>query len=115
MLEWSYDESVAAPHIIEAVRQANDEGFHAVVLAAFCEPGQSRPHGRSPAIPVFGLEETTLAVALVLGNKFGILTEKPHKTAVKAQHVRKMGLDSRFAAVRARAGDGSGRNRQQRS
>jgi allantoin racemase len=100
VLESYYDESIAAPHIIEAVRQANDEGFHAVVLAAFCDPAIEAAREVS-SIPIFGLEETTLAVALLLGNTFGILTEKPHKTAVKAQHVRKMGLESRFAAVRS--------------
>jgi allantoin racemase len=39
-------------------------------------------------------------VALLLGNKFSILTEKKHKVSVKHQHVRKHGLESRFASVR---------------
>jgi len=47
------------------------------------------------------MEEVVFSTALLLGNKFGILTEKKHKEAVKVQHVRKMGLESRFAAVKA--------------
>jgi len=100
VLESAYDESVAVPHILDAVREANAAGFDAVVLAAFCDPGLEAVREISD-IPVYGLEETTLAVALLLGNKFSILTEKPHKTAAKTQHVRKHGLESRFASVRA--------------
>ena len=40
--------SMAAPHIIEAVRQANDEGFHAIVLAAFCDPAIEAARAKDP-------------------------------------------------------------------
>lgn len=99
-LESSYDESLAVPAIIRAVTEAPVEGFQAVVIAAFCDPGLDAVREVSD-IAVYGLEETTLSVALMLGNKFGILTEKPHKAAVKTQHVRKLGLASRCASVRA--------------
>jgi len=78
---------VAARYIIEAVRQANDEAFEAVILAAFCDSAIEAVREVS-TISVYGLEETPLAVAMVLGNKFGILTEEPYKTAVKMQHGR---------------------------
>ena len=98
-LESHYDESVAAPFILEAVKQANRDGFDAVVIAAFCDPALEAAREIS-AIPVYGLEEAAFSVALLLGNKFGILTERKHKVAVKQQHVRKHGLESRFASVR---------------
>jgi allantoin racemase len=106
-LESYYDESLATPYVIEAVKAANpgpaqgdgQQGFDAVIIAAFCDPGLEAVKEVSQ-IPVYALEETTFAVALVLGNKFGILTEKKHKVAVKQQHVRKHGLESRFASVR---------------
>ena len=47
------------------------------------------------------VQEAAFSTALLLGNKFGILTEKKHKEAVKEQHVRKHGLEQRFAGVRA--------------
>jgi len=99
-LESYYDESLASPYILEVIQDANRQGFDAVVLAAFCDPVLEAVKEIS-AIPVYGLEETTFSVALLLGNRFGILTEKKHKEAVKAQHVRKHGLESRFASVRA--------------
>jgi len=98
-LESYYDESLATPYILEAVKEANRQGFDAIIIAAFCDPGLEAVKEIS-TIPVYGLEETTFSVALLLGNKFGILTEKKHKVAVKQQHVRKHGLESRLASVR---------------
>jgi allantoin racemase len=99
-LESFYDEALATPYIIDAVKEANQQGYDAVVLAAFCDPGIEALKEISD-IPVFGLEEVSFSVALLLGNKFSILTEKKHKENVKAQQVRKHGLESRFASVRA--------------
>ena len=82
------------------MEKANAKGFSAIVLAAFCDPGIEALRERS-AIPIYGTEETTLSIALLLGNKFSILTEKKHKESVKRQHVRKLGLEQRFAGVRA--------------
>ena len=99
-LESYYDESLAAPYILEAAQEANRQGFDAIVLAAFCDPALEAVKEISQ-IPVYGIEEAAFSAALLLGNKFGILTEKKHKEAVKAQHVRKYGLEQRFAGVRA--------------
>jgi len=99
-LESYHDETLAYPYILEKVEKANAEGFSAIVLAAFCDPGIEALRERS-AIPIYGTEETTLSIALLLGNKFSILTEKKHKESVKRQHVRKLGLEQRFAGVRA--------------
>jgi allantoin racemase len=99
-LESFYDEALATPYVIEAVQEANRSGFDAVVLAAFCDPGIEALKEISD-IPVYGLEEASFSVALLLGNKFSILTERKHKENVKAQQVRKHGLESRFASVRA--------------
>ena len=99
-LESYYDESLAAPYILEAVKNANQQGFDAVILAAFCDPALEAVKEISQ-VPVYGIEEAAFSTALLLGNKFGILTEKKHKEAVKMQHVRKHGLEQRFAGVRA--------------
>ena len=99
VLESYYDESLATPYVLQAVKEAAGQGFDAVIIAAFCDPGLEAVKEIS-AIPVYALEETAFSVALLLGHKFGILTEKKHKVAVKQQHVRKHGLESRFASVR---------------
>jgi allantoin racemase len=98
-LESYFDEIRAGPYIIKSVIEAQDK-FDSVLLAAFCDPCIEALKEIS-TIPIFGMEEVVFSSALLLGNKFGILTEKKHKEAVKLQHVRKMGLLSRFASVKA--------------
>ncbi len=100
VLESYYDEAISAPYIIEKVKQANRDGYDAIIIAAFCDPGIEALKEISD-VPVYGTAETTFSVALLLGNKFAILTEKKHKESVKIQQVRKMGVESRFAGVRA--------------
>lgn len=100
VLESYHDEALATPWSIERVKQANADGYDAVILAAFCDPGIEALKEIS-GIPVYGVEEGAFSVALLLGNRFSILTEKKHKEAVKEQHVRKLGLLDRFASVRA--------------
>jgi allantoin racemase len=99
-LESSLDESMVVPHVLEEVRAAALDGTEAIVIAAFCDPGLDAAREMT-SIPVYGLEETTLSVALLLGNRFGILTERAHKVAVKQQRIRRYGFESRCAGVRA--------------
>jgi allantoin racemase len=99
-LESFYDEALAAPFTIEKVKQANAEGYDAIILAAFCDPSLEALKEISD-IPVYGIAEGAYAASLLMGNMFGILTEKKHKEAVKRYQVRKYGLECRFAGVKA--------------
>lgn len=99
-LESFYDEALAAPYSIEMVKQANQDGYDAIILAAFCDPNLEALKEIS-TIPVYGIAECAYSAALLMGNMFGILTEKKHKEAVKRHQVRKFGLESRFAGVKA--------------
>jgi len=98
-LESSYDEAYAIAPTIDLVKQANKEGYDAIILACFCEVGVEAAKEIS-SVPVFGLEETTLSLALVLGDKFGIMTEKWPRVAMKKRHVRRYGLLDRMASIR---------------
>jgi allantoin racemase len=74
VLESYYDESLATPYVLQAVKEAAEQGFDAVIIAAFCDPGLEAVKEIS-TIPVYALEETAFSVAL-------------------------HGLESRFASVR---------------
>ena len=99
-LESALDESRSVPFVVEAVNDANARGLDAVVIAAFCDPGLDAAREIS-TVPVYGLEETTCAVAMTLGHQFGILTERPHKVPVKQHRMRRHGFGERCASVRA--------------
>lgn len=98
-IESSYDEAYAIGPTLDRVRQAAGEGYDAVILACFCEVGVEAAREIS-SIPVLGLEEPSLAVALLLGEKFGVMTEKRARVAMKKRHVRQYGLLERMASVR---------------
>ena len=99
-IESSYDEAYAVAPMIELVRQGNEQGYDAIVLACFCDVGVEAAKEIS-SIPVLSMEETTLSIALLLGAKFGILTEKRPRVAMKELHIRRHGLVERLASVRA--------------
>jgi allantoin racemase len=98
-IESSYDEAFAIGPTIDLVKQAGKEGYDAILLACFCEVGVEAAREIS-TVPVLGLEEATLAIALLLGEKFGIMTEKRPRVAMKVRHIRRYGLLERLAAVR---------------
>jgi allantoin racemase len=98
-IESSYDEAYAIGPTIDLVRAALQEDYDAVILACFCEIGVEAAR-EIATVPVFGLEEVTLATAITLGNKFGVLTEKRPRVAMKERHVRRYGLLKRMASIR---------------
>ena len=98
-IESSYDEAYAIAPTIDLVKEANKGDCDAIVLACFCDVGVEAAKEIS-LIPVLSLEETMLSVALLLGNKFGIMTEKRPRVAMKELHVRRHGLLERMASIR---------------
>jgi len=99
-IDSSYDEAYAVPPTLELVKKANEDAVDAILLGCFCDAGVEAAREISK-VPVIAMEEATLAVAITLGSKFGILTEKRPRIAMKERHVRRAGLTDRLASVRA--------------
>lgn len=98
-IESSYDEAYAIAPTIDLVEQAKGKSYDAIILACFCEVAVEAAREIS-SVPVLGLEEPTLSVALLLGEKFGVMTEKRPRVAMKKRHIRRYGLLERMAAIR---------------
>jgi allantoin racemase len=98
-IESEYDEILATAPTVELIKQAETDGYDAVVIACFSDPGLHV--GREVAtIPVVGIEESTLHAACQLGYKFTITTTFPKRVASKVEHVAKQGLTEKLASVR---------------
>ena len=97
-IESAYDEALAEPATLERVRQANEEGYDAVILACFSDPALDAAKEISE-IPVVGIEESTMHIAAMLGHKFSITTSGKNRVPTRDLHVRKHGLESRFAST----------------
>ncbi len=74
-IESAYDEAYAIPPTLELVKKANREGYDAVILACFSDPGLEAAKEISE-IPVIGIEESTLHVAAMLGARFSVMTPR---------------------------------------
>jgi len=99
-IESAYDEAYAIPPTLELVKKANQEGYDAVVLACFSDPGLEAAKEIS-TIPVVGIEEATLHMAAMLGAKFSIMTPRKQRIASKCEHVHLRGLSHFLASVRS--------------
>ena len=99
-IESAYDEAFATPPTLELVRKANVEGYDAVVLACFSDPGLHAAREIS-SIPVIGIEESSLHMAAMLGAKFSIMTPRKTRIAAKHEEVHIRGMDYFLASVRS--------------
>jgi allantoin racemase len=99
-IESAYDEAYAIPPTLELVRKANEEGYDAVVLACFSDPGLDAAKEIS-SIPVLGIEEATLHAAAMLGARFTVLTPRRERIASKREHVHARGMNHFLASVRS--------------
>lgn len=99
-IESAYDEAYAIPPTLELVKKGNQDGYDAVILACFSDPGLDAAKEIS-AIPVVGIEEATLHMAAMLGAKFSIMTPRKQRIASKVEHVHLRGLSHFLASVRS--------------
>lgn len=99
-IESAYDEAHAIPPTLELVRRANQEGYHAVILACFSDPGLEAAKEISK-IPVIGIEESSLHMAAMLGAKFTVVTPRRQRIPSKKEHVHMRGMGHFLASVRS--------------
>ena len=99
-IESATDIAMSVPFLIEKVRWADAEAYDAVIIACFSDPGLE-PAREVANILVLGIEQTTLAVATMLGHTYSILTPLSARIPSKEQDVRRFRLDPACASVRA--------------
>ena len=97
-IESAYDEALAQPPTLERVRQANKEGYDAVILACFSDPALDAAKEISDIL-VIGIEECTMHIAAMLGHKFSITTAFRNRVSTRELHVRLRGVESAYAST----------------
>jgi allantoin racemase len=99
-IESAYDEAYAIPPTLELVKKANMEGYDAVIIACFSDPGLHAAREISH-IPVVGIEESSYHVAAMLGARFSIMTPRKERIPTKAAEVHMCGMSHFLASVRS--------------
>ncbi len=95
----SYDELLAAFYMMDLVRRANSEGYDAIIVACFSDPGLVAIREVSDIL-VVGIEESTMHVACTLGYKFSILTPGAKRIPAKNNDTWRNKLSENLASVR---------------
>ncbi|TZE82296.1 aspartate/glutamate racemase family protein [Calorimonas adulescens] len=72
-IESEYDEVLSAPYVLKETIQAEKEGFDAVIIYCFSNPGLYAAREKV-SIPVIGIGEAAQIMAYCLGERIGIIT-----------------------------------------
>ncbi|MEZ5817586.1 MAG: aspartate/glutamate racemase family protein [Hyphomicrobiaceae bacterium] len=92
-----YLEMLNESQIVEAVLTAEREGYDAVALGCFYDPGL-RAARSLVDIPVVGLSETAMLVACSLGQRFALIALNEDQKAQHEEVAHVYGLERRLAA-----------------
>jgi allantoin racemase len=87
-IESAYDEAYAIPPTLELVKKANREGYDAVIIACFSDPG-------------LHAEEASFHLAAMLGARFSIMTPRKARIHTKEEEVHRYGMNHYLASVRS--------------
>ena len=99
-IQSAMDIARAVPPMLQIIRDANGDGYDAIIVACFSDPGLEAAREASDAL-VLGIQETTVHVAAMLGHKYTILTPLAARIASKEQDVRRFKAEAALASVRA--------------
>jgi allantoin racemase len=98
-IESAYDEALNAPAIVEAAVRAEREGFDAVFVDCFGDPGVDAARERV-SIPVVGGFQPAVLTARLLTDRFSIITVLPNGFPVFRALIRKLGMEGCVTSVR---------------
>lgn len=99
-IESSYEELLAVPATLEGIRQAERDGYDAVIIGCFGDPGLEAAR-ELVRIPVIGPGEASLLLAASLGHRFTVVTILDNVIASQELQAYRAGVKDKLASVRA--------------
>jgi allantoin racemase len=99
-IESEYEAALVVPELTERVRRAQADGFHAVIVGCFSDPGLDALR-ELVTIPVIGPGSAAVHLAAQLGTRFAILSPLDGRRGAVQTRMRALGLDAKLASVRA--------------
>jgi allantoin racemase len=98
-IESSYEAALVVPELTRAVVRAEGEGFDAVIVGCFSDPGLDALR-ELVAIPVVGPGASAVHLAAQLGTRFSIISPLGGGDGRVAARLRALGVAEKFASVR---------------
>ncbi len=99
-IETSEDEALATIALIDAVKQAEQKGFHGVTIDCAADPGL-RALKESVSIPLCGAGEASYLTAMALCDRFSVVAVVDNTAHIIRENIRKYGLSQRVASGRS--------------
>ena len=99
-IESAYDEEIAAPFILEKVKEAEEKGFDAVIIDCMGDPAL-RASREMVNIPVIGPCQASLAIASTICDKFSVVTVLKRLLPLFWRNVKEYGFEAKVASVRS--------------
>lgn len=98
-IESRADAAVAVPWVLESVRRAEENGYDAVIISCFSDPGLDACR-ELVSIPVTASAQASMHVAAQLGSRFSVISPGSRRSSRGEENPRKYGLRDSFASVR---------------
>jgi allantoin racemase len=98
-LEYYYYEYLVMEEVLQIIRKAEKDGFHAAVIGCFYDPGLQVAR-EVVKMPVIAPAEACMHVASTLGHKFSIITGRRKFAPRMEDNIHMYGLESRLASIR---------------
>jgi allantoin racemase len=100
-VESFYDDEIAAPFVVDRALEAEKNGYSGVIVDCFNDPGLEGAR-EACNIPVVGAGESSILLALSLGDAFSIISTSTETYVRKmpTKRILKLGIEKRFASIR---------------
>lgn len=99
-IESEYDEALAVPDILAKIIEAERDGYDAVIVDCFADPGV-RAGREIASIPVIGPNEASLHIAAILGFRFSIIAILDGVVSTIHNNCLLSGLEAKLASIRS--------------
>lgn len=97
-IEYDYDREIAAPYVVEEVIKANKEGFDAIVINCFDDPGLDAAREISDKL-VLGIGESSITTALLLGHRIAIISTGRQSIPIYHRKAMTLGIEDRIVHI----------------
>lgn len=95
-IESQFDVDAAAPHVKRLIEQ-DESGADSYVVSCYSDPGV-RSARKITDKPIFGIAETGIATALMLGGQIGVISISANAVERHRAYAQSLGLQSRIVA-----------------
>jgi len=99
-IESAYDEEIAAPWILERIKEAEEKGFDAAIIDCMGDPALQAAR-EIVSIPVIGPCQASMAIASTLCDKFSVVTVLRSVLPLFRRLAKEYGFESKVASVRS--------------